>query len=221
MLNDITENVLFKLRQEGIETKELDFDTIANKSGIVLSKPSANITISRATYQQLTPNQDRCIVVFTIFLVVHHMSTEKIRRNIMMDLIEGVNQALLNEKLGLSLQDRIKPVGFNDVTPEDFAEQKCLIYELNFTCSYNVEKIPEDDRDIGVLEAINNKYFSHMPDDDGVEDKEGNLNLIDADGGNAFSIYYDDMDLIGGIAGTEDFYQGELYGGTSGSTYNA
>jgi hypothetical protein len=221
MLNELTENVLYKLREEGIETKELGFETIVNKQGIVLKKPAVHITVPRATYKQITPNRDKCIVIFTLFLVVRFLGSEKTRKNIMMDIIEGIHQALLNEKLGLSLQDRIKPIDFQDVTPQDFAENDCLLYELNFTCSFIVEKIPEDDRDIGVLEAINNKYYAHMPDDDAIEDSEGDVNLIDADGGTAFSIYYDDMDLCGGVAGTEDYFEGEIYGGMSGSTYNA
>jgi len=221
MLNEITENVLYKLREEGIETKELDFNSIVNKEGFIFKKPSVNIVISRATYKPITINRDKCTPVLSLYLVVHSLRSEKIRQNIMMDIIEGITQALLNEKLGLSLQDQIKPVDFQDVTPQEHADNSCLLYKLDFSCSYNIEKIPEDDRDIGILEAINNKYYAYMPEDDGIEDSEGQVNLIDAYGGTAFSVYVDDMDLYGGVAGTEDFFEGELYGGNAGSTYNA
>ena len=219
MLSEIADAILYKLQKEGLDTNELDFESLVAKQFAGFGRPNVSIAIPSIGYQRVKMNTMKCIPIYSLFLLVCNVSSEKMRTKLMMELIEGIHTILLYKDLGLNLENKITPVSANDTTPKDFADVGCVIYEIKLTCSFVFNNIYEDDKGQGLLLAINNKYF--LQPDDGVLDNESELDFSTADGGNAFSIYYDSMDIDGGIAGTEDYYENELNGGTSGSKYNA
>lgn len=217
MLNDILEKILSKLGQSGLQVKNIDFNSVINKQGFTLSKPCVSLNIQSATFKNGIKTDVVCSPVISMLIVTQHIGSEKSRKSLMHDVVEAIIQELTNEKLGLSLQNEIKPTGFADITPADFAAKGCLIYELKLTCSFNYEKIPEDQRVTGVLEKIINKYYVNNPDDDGEIDLQSEVDFINADGG---SPYTDDFmfNIDGGNAGTA-ITDKEIDGGSPGSTF--
>lgn len=217
MLNDLLEKILSKLEQSGLQVKNIDFNSIINKQGFTLSKPCVSLNIQSATFKNGIKTDVVCSPVISMLVVTQHISSEKSRKAIMYDVVEAIIHELTNEKLGLSLQNEIKPTGFSDVTPTDFAAKGCLIYELKLTCSFNYEKIPEDQRVTGVLEKIINKYYVYNQEDDGEIDLQSEVDFVNTDGGTP---YTDDFmfDIDGGNAGSR-IHIAELDGGKPGSTF--
>jgi hypothetical protein len=217
MLNDILGKILSKLEQSGLQVKNIDFNAVINKQGFTLSKPCVSLNIQSATFKNGIKTDVVCSPIISMLIVTQHISSEKSRKSLMYDVIEAIVQELTNEKLGLSLQNEIKPTGFADITPPDFAAKGCLIYELKLTCSFNYEKIPEDQQVTGVLEKIINKYYVNNPDDDGEIDLQSEIDFVDIDGGIPHT---DDFmfDIDGGNAGTK-LIEGDVDGGNPGSVF--
>ena len=215
MKTEISNRILVKLKNAGILVKNVDFQAIRDRKVGALSQPAANISINSGTFQKVTLTTYKQAVIVSIFIMVQELRGEYARRFMIYELITSLAKVLLLEKLGLPLQDSLKPVGFNDVTDEKYSDAGYLIYQLNMACSFNIHK--DEEEDIGELESIVNHYFLQDPTDDGVQDAEGLVELYSALGGNAYSIFRLPV-LFGGHAGSK-FEDVSIYGGKAGSTY--
>lgn len=202
-----------RLNSAGIETIQLDFKQLQDRTVGAFSRPAINISINQSTYQRVTFTTYKAILVVTLFLLVSNQRGEKERRYQILDLIEAIVDALLLEKLGLELQDPLTPQSMDNVTDIEFAGAGYQIYQLKFSCSHNFTKIPGNEKDLGKLKKIVADYF--LQPDDGIKDASSEILLTGLDGGDAYSKYGKQID--GGSAGSK--YKDTYDGGDARSTY--
>jgi len=212
----ISTEILFKLKSAGIQTDDIDFQEIQDRNVGALQRPVANISINSGAFTKVTLTTYKQAIIVSVFLMVQELRGEYARRFMIYELVTQIAKVLLLEKLGLPLQDPLIPRSFNNVTDSKFADGGYIIYQLDFSCSFNIEKEPEED--LGLLKLIVNQYFLQDPTDDGVLDAEGRVDLVTAYGGDAYSELFIKPSVYGGRAGS-DYPAAGIYGGKAGSSY--
>lgn len=214
MSEKVCRAVLNELNASGVETKQLSFQQMRDRKIGALSRPAINISINSATFKKITLTTYKCVTGLTLYLMVSNLSLryEEQGRFIILRLLEAIIDALFLKKLGLELQDPLLPLGFNNVTDEDYAGRGYQLYELKFSTSFNFEKDP-DVSDEGLLRTIVTQYFLQDPSDDGVYDTSGEISLVGVYGGNSVSTYRR-LPIYGGHANSS-FGTNEIYGGTA------
>jgi len=215
MDEEISNRILVKLRGSGIKVDDISFNELVDRKVGALQQPVANISINDGTFKKVTLTTYKKIIILSLFVMIQDLRSEEAQRFATYKLITGIAKILLLEKLGLPLQDSIKPVSFANVTDDKYKDAGYLLYQLNLTCSYNLHK--DEETDLGELESIVNHYFLQDPADDGVQDAEGLVELYGAFGGNAYSIFRLPA-VFGGHPGSQ-FEDLSIYGGKPGSTY--
>jgi hypothetical protein len=215
MIKELVNTIQVKLSEVGLDTRQVDFKELVDRTVGALQRPAVNISINSASFDQVTLNKYKAMMVISLYVLVQNLKGEKFSRENIYELLEGLTQALTCQKFDLDLQDAIRPSSWSNVTDKVFADAGYEIYQMNFMTSYIFTKsaAAEDGTDdLGVLERIVNKYF--LQPDDGVEDAEGIVLLNQVAGGNAYT--KSGTGLKAGRARTEN--EGSVYGGKAGST---
>ena len=214
MIDLISDRVLEKLRQSGLDINDIDFQKILDMQVGTTMTPKVNISVDTGSFKQIAMRVHRANVVVSLILVATNLRGEKERKFKNYKLITGIIETLYLEKLGLDLQDPLTPVGFSNVTDERFNDAGYSLYQLDFVCSFNFEKSSVTG-DRGYLESIVNNYFL----DDTNESIESYVLLNQIYGGDAWSNEFVET-ISGGYAGTSEFIE-NITGGNAVSTYGA
>lgn len=128
MIEKISENVLIKLRSEGLDTDDIDFNELVDRQVGALMRPKVNVSINTGTFQKVTLQTYKVNLLVSLFVIVQNVSGEKERRFAAYALINAIINILLLEKLGLPLQDPLTPAGFNNVTDKAFSDAGYSLY---------------------------------------------------------------------------------------------
>jgi hypothetical protein len=215
----LSQAILDRMNAAGIETSDLDMKKLANQQVGALRRPAISVAVDTMSFKKVTMNTTyKVVMMITLFLMVSNVGVkgEELNRKNIINLIEAIVDSLLLEKLGLPLQDPLIPVSTTNLTGFPFSGAGYLVYELKFTCSYNFEHIPDNEKDLGRLKKIVVDYFIH-PDDDGIKDASSEISLTGLDGGDAYS-EFGSRQVDGGSAGSK--YKTDPYdGGDARSTY--
>jgi len=205
MMKEISEAILEYLQDAGINTRQIDYKEIVDRQVGSLQRPAVNISISRGNWEKVTMDKRKLNLTISLLLMVQNAKNEKKRRYDSYSIIEAISSALFIISMGLDLQDLIKPVSFQDVTDNKFADAGYQIYQVNFTCSYMYEQVKED---FGLLRTIVNNYTM---------DDEIKLTTILTSGywgGSASEHGRLEDAIFGGRANTE-FRQDPIWGGNA------
>ncbi|NIP26039.1 MAG: hypothetical protein GWN94_24880 [Phycisphaerae bacterium] len=213
---------------DGIETRlsaagvdmNVDFRELVEKETgtIHVNKPVGNLSVNQATYKRVTMNNKyQCDMIVSFFLIVSEFKEKKNRRAIL-KLINAIDRILFHADIGVTLQKRLEPVGFTNVTDADYRDAGAMLYQLDYTCSYTT--MIETETDLGIITLIYNKLYLQEPSDDGVVDAESQVELDFIYGGLASSIALSELMLFGGVAGS-DYDEPEIYGGRAASTFRS
>jgi hypothetical protein len=217
MLIDISTGILFKMQQGGLEIKEIDYDQVVDGEVGAISRPAVNISINKGVFQKVTMTAKKCIPTISLFLHIYDVRSEQGRRFKVYKLIEGIINTLNGSDLNLELQDNLKPINFLYTTRDDLARAGYIVYQFDFTCSFNFEEENESNVDLGEMKTIVNSFYLQDPVDDGIEDQSGEIDLVTEYGGNAYSIFY--LPPIPGGHANTNFETEPSYGGRAESTY--
>ena len=209
MLKDICLEILNRLEYKGLQTSKISFDELVDKKVGALSRPAVNISINSSTFKKVTMQTYKAIPVISLFIMVQDLSNEESRRFQIYDLLEEIVNYLILQNLGLELQDDLLLQGWTNVTDEKYAGAGYQVYQINFTCSFNFTKESDED-DWGEFESIKTEYYLN-PNDDGVCDQEGLIDLAEIYGGTALILHSEDA-MYGGRAGSTH-YLSAIYGG--------
>lgn len=210
-MQSISEAILSYLENAGIDTRQIDYKEIIDRSVGSLQRPAVNISISSGAWQKITLDTKKVNLNVSLLILVQNIKGEKERRFEIYALIEAIADALFIVSLDLELQDLLEPVSFTDVTDTRFADAGYQLMQMQFTCSYNYRQVQEDE---GILRTLVNSY---------VRDGEliGQTDTVAVGkywGGSAFeSSGLPPLD--GGRAGTT-YWQDPVWGGYSASTYD-
>lgn len=210
----ITQGIKDKLIAGGLDFDEIGFQQLVDAETGALQRPVANVSINQGSYEKVTMHTYKQNTIVSIYIMVQDLNGEKQARNAMYLLIHAIARVLLLEKLGLELQDPLKPTNFTNVTPEKYVKAGYVIYMLNLTCSFNFVK--DTEKDLGAFTKIVNTYFLQDPTDDGVGDQTGIVLFNEIDGGYAGSTFTT-PEYDGGYAGSK--FTEDINGGHAGSTY--
>ena len=161
----LAQAILDKMAAGGIETMDLDWKKILSGQVGALRRPAISVAIDQGTYKKITMTTYKAFVLVTLFLMVSNVSVrgEQMARRQVIDLVDAIVNVLLLEKLGLPLQDPLIPTTFSNITPLDKANAGYQIYQLQFTCSYNFTKIPDEEggANAALLKKIVLDYYLH------------------------------------------------------------
>jgi hypothetical protein len=219
MSSQIVEKISERLNSTGIEVMNISMQEFLNNQVGSLSRPAINISVNNGLISKVTQRTYKNNLSVTLILIVSdlrgNITGENIRRKKVLDLIDAVIMSLFRQKLDLELQDPLIPENYSNITDLEAASAGYLIYQINFSCSYNFEYIPDDEKDLGYLKTIVCNYFLQDPSDDGKVDSSSQISLTGLDGGNAFSNRVNVID--GGTAGSE--YEDTYDGGDSKTIY--
>ena len=209
MMKQISEAILEYLQDAGIDTRQIDYKEIVDRQVGALQRPAVNISISSGNWGKVVMDKRKLNLTISLLLMIQNTKGEKERRFDAYSIIESITSALFIISMDLDLQDLIKPVSFQDVTDNKFADAGYQIYQVNFTCSYMFETIKED---LGLLRTIVNNYTM---------DDEIKLTTILTSGywgGSAANHGKLEDAIFGGRANTE-FRQDPIWGGNARTTH--
>ncbi len=205
-----------KLSEAGVDF--VDFrELISKEAGVASPRPCANISVNQATYKRITMNNVfNCSMLVSLFLCLAELDEEENRRGTL-KLIGAIDEFLFHADVGVDLQDRLEPAGFNNITHQEYMDAGFMLYQLNYKCSYNTKT--ETEQDNGIITMIYNKYFLQKPSDDGVTDSEGRVDLDQIGSGDLHVADLEGEDIDGGTPFTEhEEDETDIYGGTPEST---
>ena len=201
-MSEITDCIIFKLKEEGFETRDVDYRSILTREGAARQKPAANIHIPSGSWANLTMKGMKQSVNVSIIITTYDAAREKNRRKKMLDLVDSLAFILMKENLDLDIR-QILPLSFSDVTTQPHEKAGILIYEVIFNIVFERQKIPPELEENGILEYINNKYYVN-PNDDGLLDLESEVQTINIVGGNPFDKEFGVI-IDGGLPGTKSY----------------
>lgn len=203
-----------KLVENDILTDSVDYQAIVDRKIGPLSRPAINITIDNCTFTKFRLNDRTCKPIITIIVIVKNLRGEGERRFDILKLSLMIIEILDGNNLDLDfLQSDLEATSFLNVTDAEFANAAYMLYELKFSCSFNIVRSKQNE--MGVLKQIANSYYLQDPDD-GVKDKEGFIDLNVYDGGNAFTTKYTG-EIGGGYANSE--FKHIIDGGNANTIY--
>jgi hypothetical protein len=160
MLAELTSAILEKLSLEGLDTSEISFKDLIDKT-INLTRPAVNIVVNQAGYEKCSMQSWKAKVVVSLIVVFQNLQGgrlgEQRRKEGIYKLIESIVNILLLERLDLRLENPLMPSGVRNITSADYARAGVQMYELTFTCSYLVSKVIEED--MGTIKSIMAQYF--------------------------------------------------------------
>jgi hypothetical protein len=211
----VSNGILNKLKSAGLKVDQIDFNELVDRNTGALERPVVNISINAGAFQKVTLTTYKQSVIVSLFIMIQHLGSEESRRFMSYRLVSAIAKVLLLEKLGLPLQDSLKPMSFNNVTDAKYGAAKYLIYQLDLSCSFNIHK--DTEKDLGELETIVNHYFLQDPVDDGVQDIEGLVTILGIYGGDPFSTNSVLPGIYGGHPGSK-LGGNPIYGGFPGSS---
>lgn len=215
-MSEISNEILFKMKQGGLQTKKIDFHKIVSEQIGAMSKPHVNISIDSGSFKYQKGTTWKASIIVSLFVLVQNLSSEGARRNAASELLIDITNVLIDENLGLELQNPLRPMNFINQTPDNFADAGYIIYKLDFSCSFLFEKTHEDSQDSGPFKSIMNYYYTQDPVDS-IVDGQGLVSLSNILGGSAWSVYHFES-IQGGSAGTQ-YQVVSINGGRAGSTY--
>jgi hypothetical protein len=204
-LKDISDKIQETIQEAGLDIQKLSWQEMIDRQVGFLQRPVVNISINAGTWTKVTLRKYKVKLIIALFLTVQNLRGEKDRRYDIYGLIDGIVNLMVVNKMGLEMQDPIKPGSFSNVTDAKYSGAGYQIYQLNFTGSYIHEMAEED---LGMLRSLVSKY-----NDDATE---YTLNMGIVYGGSAY--VSGPASLEGGHA--QQDYVEAVWGGNAGSSYN-
>lgn len=217
---DIALGIENRLSQAGVDFSVDMRELIDNEAGsISLPRPVGNISINQGTYKRANMNTKYNSKLMVHFLLLVSETRERENRRAILKLIHAFDRILFHADIGVPLQDRLEPTGFNNLTDIVRMSAGLMLYQLTYTCGYNFRVEPDDEVDLGAMTKIYNSYFLQHPSDDGVADVEGQVVLDEIGGGDPASVGIDGEEIFGGTPGDVfDKEDDSIYGGSPEST---
>ena len=161
MMAQLAEAITKRLKDDGLDVLEVGFNDLVN--GVVsLRKPSVNVVVQSGTFQEVTFTSYKNKLDVSVYVVFQGMkggiAGEAQRREGTYEILEGVVQSLMLQKLGLDLESPLFPVSFRNVTSPEYAKAGFLIYQLMFWTSFIfTQKDPSGD--LGMLKSVLAQYY--------------------------------------------------------------
>jgi hypothetical protein len=135
--------------------------------GSIPAKPAAFPACDSGTFKKVSQNTWACEVSVSILVLFENFQNEEKRRQGMSIIIMGIFHKLANSTLGLDIK-ALQPVRFRDVTTEAIAAAGQLLFDLEFSTSFELRKTDTDQADD--LLRIGMNYYLQDPADDHVAD---------------------------------------------------
>lgn len=211
MLQEISESIYDYLQDAGIDTRQIDYKELTDRSIGSLQRPAVNVSINTGNWTKITMTTYKVDLTISLLILVQNIKGEKERRFDIYALMESIAQALFIISMDLELQNLIRPSNFNNVTDNRFNDAGYQLYQMNFAASYNYHTTKED---LGLLRSIVNNYMS----DDEIIGETYTSSVGAYYGGHAFeeSVI---PSLFGGNANTE-YRHDTIWAGDARSTFN-
>ena len=159
MIKSIVDKIAEKLKTGGLEISSVDFSELVNRTTGAISKPVANISINSGKFKKITLTTFQNEITISIYLMVQELRGEGMCRQVVSELIDGIVQLLLMDDLDGTLQEKLSPSTFTNVTDQKYSDAGYLIYKIDFYCSYNITATGKDEDNRGMLKGIFNKYY--------------------------------------------------------------
>lgn len=167
MIAEISTAVLDKLHAAGLDVSQIDFRDLVSRTTKNLIRPAVNINIDSATKSKVTLTTDKVNLNISLILVMQNLRDESFRKVGVYRLIQGVIDTLTHQDLGLDLQDHMRFTSFRNLTDKAYQDAGYIIYQVMFSCSYNVTYDDPLEKDLGFLESIWCEYYLQHPADRG------------------------------------------------------
>jgi hypothetical protein len=159
MIKSIVDKIAEKLKTGGLEISSVDFSELVNRTTGAISKPVANISVNSGKFKKITLTTFQNEIIVSIYLMVQELRGEGECREIAGLLIDGITQLLLMDDLDETLQEKLTPSTFTNVTDQKNSDAGYQIYKFDWYCSYNITATGKDEDDRGMLKGIFNKYY--------------------------------------------------------------
>lgn len=140
MLNEIEQAALKRLTDKisGIKSSGIQKDTTG-----LLVNPALSAACLEGTFERAASSWKQTVTI-SILLEFKHAKGEAARRSGSNPMVEAIIQMLLNQRLGLDIT-RLKPLRWREVTNEDDYEEGKNKYLIQFSTSYTIEELDEDE----------------------------------------------------------------------------
>jgi len=175
MMAEIVRAIVDKLKKDGLDVKEYGFKDLIDRR-INLQRPAVNVVINTAGHQKVTQYTYKTkanVSLIVLFQMLNQTPTgDALRREGVYKIIEGIEQSLLLQKLGLPLENGFYPEGFRNITTSALAAAMYQLYELRFWCAYNTT-YNDDPTDDGTLTSILAQYYLQPRDYTGMQGVTG------------------------------------------------
>lgn len=183
MLVEISHKILEKLNSSGLDISHINLRDLIDRT-VTLKRPSVSVAINNGTAEPITMHSFKQNLDISLIVIFQHLKGEEKAREGIYKIVEAINQALTLQYLGLDLQDPIKPVSFRNITDQTYAEAGFVLYQINLSASYIIEKT-DSEEDWGYLTSMLTKYYLQPRDYTGMQGVTGPeaCDLIVYDGG--------------------------------------
>jgi hypothetical protein len=160
MIAQITMGILNRLKEKGLDCREINFLDLINGS-MNLVRPAVNITVQTGSFKKITLNTYKNTLDVSLIIVFNTPKAgptgEAYRKEGVYKILEAIVNALLLQYLDLDLENPLWPVSFRNITSAVYAKAGYSLYQLMLTCSYNYDK--EAEEDLGSLEKLLAQYY--------------------------------------------------------------
>jgi len=149
------------------EIEEAIIARIEEKVVLAEGQISVSTFLDSGSLEKITSATYRQTVSGDVSMIFRGISTAGQRRKAVYPILEGIEAALLDQKLGLDIKPlRLK--SFRNVTPDEYREQGLLVYNLEVETAYHLRRLDEEEVDDLLRVGLN--YYLQDPVDDAVAD---------------------------------------------------
>jgi hypothetical protein len=146
-----------------IKTKMSGLAGMVNvQKGEGLSQPAVYVSTDEGKFEKITIRSYRQEVKTFVDIVFSHLASEGERRKGVNCILQGIIQVLMLETLGLNITPLI-PRGWRNVTSEEWRSKGLIVFSLQLTTSFVVNKLYEEEADDLLLVGLN--YYLTPGDD--------------------------------------------------------
>lgn len=168
MIAKISSAILDKLHKAGLDINQIDFKSLIAREIHNLLRPAVNINIDSASKTKITLTTDKINLNISLIVVLKNLRSEAFRKEGVYKIIDGIIETLTHQDLGLELQDDLRFVSFRNLTDRAYQDAGYIIYQIMFSCSYNVTYDDPKEKDLGWLDKIWCEYYLQHPSDRGI-----------------------------------------------------
>jgi len=148
----IEDAILARLESKGLPVRALG----VQKGAQGIPESAVYVAMEEAKFTKITQSTFKQTSSIYLYFKFKNVADEKERRRGISPILQAAIGMLTLQNLGLPI-DPLKPVSFRNITTEEDAKSRQMVYELKFETGYMIEKM--DDEIIADLLRIGLEYY--------------------------------------------------------------